>query len=358
MKKRIKSLNIKYIPQKLYYNPEWIILGVNNLCNLHCKMCDVGTNNNTSNFYHHLMESKPLNMPLDLIFRAIDQVSLYFPAAKLGYAFTEPLIYPHLIESIKYATSKNIYTSVTTNALKLEELAELLAEAKLNELFISLDGPPEIHNHIRGHKNSFSKAIKGIEKIQSFKDAPTVSIFCTITEWNIGFLLEFAELFRAIPLQEIGFMHTNFTPQNIADLHNQIFQDSYPATSSNMDDISIDNMDLDRLWKDISDIKKTSFPFPVSFSPEFSIKSKFIEFYKQPEKIIGNICNDAFRAIMLKSDGSVIPAHGRCYKVIAGNLYKQTLSEIWNAQPLAAFRKTLVKHGGLLPACSRCCSAF
>lgn len=38
----------------------------------------------------------PINIPLDLIKKMIDQ-------AKLGYVFTEPLIYPHLIESLKYA---------------------------------------------------------------------------------------------------------------------------------------------------------------------------------------------------------------------------------------------------------------
>lgn len=34
------------------------------------------------------------------------------------------------------------------------------------------------------------------------------------------------------------------------------------------------------------------------------------------------------------------------------------LAEIWNSREMAAFRTTLVRSGGLLPACTRCCSAF
>ena len=61
---------------------------------------------------------------------------------------------------------------------------------------------------------------------------------------------------------------------------------------------------------------------------------------------------------MIKSDGTAIPAHGRCYNLTVGNIYEENLTTIWNSPVLGAFRKDLMKAGGLLPACSRCCSAF
>ncbi len=61
---------------------------------------------------------------------------------------------------------------------------------------------------------------------------------------------------------------------------------------------------------------------------------------------------------MIKSDGRVNPAHGRCYELTVGNISKESLPEIWNSSELARFRRTLNRAGGLLPACSRCCSAF
>ena len=128
----VKKTNQKLFPKTYFFNPEWIVLGVNNVCNLHCKMCDVGTKNLESNFAQNLVGTHPINMPLELIEKVINQTALYYPKAKLAYAFTEPMVYPHLIESLQLAKAKNLYTTVTTNALTLKQKAGNLSETKLN----------------------------------------------------------------------------------------------------------------------------------------------------------------------------------------------------------------------------------
>ena len=358
MANKLKVANIKLSPGRFFYPPEWIVLGVNNICNLHCKMCDVGTQYSNSNFYTNLVGSSPLNMPVDLIKKIIDQAAKYYPKVKLGYAFTEPLIYPHLIESLEYADRKNIYTTITTNGLTLKKEAQGLIDSGLNELFISLDGPQEIHNKIRVHKSSFQRAVEGIKEILSITDRIKISIFCVITEWNIGYLKEFVEYFKEFPLSQIGFMHMNFTNEETANEHNFIFGENYPATVSNIEEINIDKIDLELLHKEISDFKSNGYKFPISFSPEMDSMEDLKIFYNQPGKIIGKMCNDVFSNIMIKSDGSVIPAHGRCYNIPIGNIYNESLKEIWNSKVLSKFRNDLINAGGLFPACSRCCSAF
>ena len=98
--------------------------------------------------------------------------------------------------------------------------------------------------------------------------------------------------------------------------------------------------------------------FPISFSPEIATPDKLYEFYHQPEIKIGKMCNDVFTNIMVKSDGSVIPSHGRCYNLNLGNIHEETLDEILSSKVLKKFRVDLNNNGGLLPACSRCCSSF
>ncbi len=354
----IKKVNKKVLPNSYFFSPEWIVLGVNNVCNLHCKMCDVGTKTLETNFAQNLIGTHPLNMPLDLLKKIIDQMAFYYPKSKLGYAFTEPLVYPYLKESLEYAKSKNIKTTITTNALTLKQNASKLVSGGLSELYISLDGPQEIHNNIRGHAKSFQKAVEGIEEILRINPKQSISIFCVITEWNIGFLKEFANYFKPFPLHQVGFMHTNFTPQSVADAHNLIWKTKYKATASNVEEINIHNYNLDLLWKEINEIKEEKFNFPINFSPEIESKEKLDDFYLNPEKKIGKICNDVFSNIMIKSDGSVIPSHGRCYNLTLGNLYTENINEIWHSSVIKQFRSDLVKNGGLLPACSRCCSAF
>lgn len=355
---KLKSINKRLYPQKLFYGPEWIVLGVNNICNLHCKMCDVGIEYTASNFYQNLMGTSPLNMPMELIKILFDQTAKHYPKTKIGYAFTEPLIYPDLIESLQYAKTKNLYTSITTNALTLKQKAKAICESELNDIFISLDGPEEIHNQIRGHKSSFQKAIEGIDELLKHSQRPNISIFCVITEWNIGHLKEFADYFKKFPLKQLGFMHTNFTPQFIVANHNKIYGDKYPATISNTEQIEISKMNLKILLDEVTEIKKSDYSFKVTFSPEIKAEAALDIFYNQPEKLIGKICNDIYRNIMIKSDGSVIPAHGRCYNLNIGNIYNDSLKEIWNSKVVSEFRKDLMNAGGLFPACSRCCSAF
>jgi hypothetical protein len=61
---------------------------------------------------------------------------------------------------------------------------------------------------------------------------------------------------------------------------------------------------------------------------------------------------------MVKTDGTVIPAHGRCYNVPVGNLTERPLADVWNGARFQAFRKTLRDAGGTLPACARCCGVI
>jgi Fe-coproporphyrin III synthase len=358
IKEKIQSLNHRFYPGHLFHAPQWLVLGVNNTCNLHCKMCDVGTGTTGTNFSDNLVGTHPLHMPLELIKKIIDQAQRYYPKTKLGYGFTEPLAYTHLLESLQYANEKKLYTSVTTNALNLRTYAAGLCDAGLNDIFISLDGLEETHNKIRGHKSSFQRAIEGIALLLGKTNRPKISIFCVITEWNINELKAFADYFNQFPLQQLGFMHMNFTPGHVAEAHNLLYADNYPATVSNIEQINTGNINLDVLQQQIQAIKKEQYNFPVTFSPNLDTMPQLETFYHFPEIIIGKRCNDAFSNMMIKSDGSVIPAHGRCYNLTLGNLYQSSLKEIWNSAVAATFRKDLIKAGGLLPACARCCSAF
>jgi Fe-coproporphyrin III synthase len=355
---KLQSLNHRYYPRHLYHAPQWLVLGVNNICNLHCKMCDVGTGTTGTNFSDNLVGTRPLHMPLELIQQIIDQAHRYYPKTKLGYGFTEPLAYTHLLESLEYANQKKLYTSVTTNALNLKSYAAGLCKTGLNDIYISLDGLEQTHNTIRGHKSSFQRAIEGIELLLGHATRPDISIFCVITEWNITELKAFASYFSKFPLKQLGFMHMNFTPAAVAEKHNQLYGASYPATASNIDQINTDNINLQLLLEQIEAIKKEQYNFRVTFSPNLDTMPQLETFYHHPDVIIGKRCNDAFSNIMIKSDGSVIPAHGRCYNLTLGNLCKSSLEEIWNSAVAATFRKDLIKAGGLLPACARCCSAF
>ena len=359
---RLRTLNVLLHPQRLFYAPDWIVLAVNNACNLHCRMCDVGAEFEGSNFYRNLMGSSPLNMPIDLVRGVVDQAAAAWPRVSIGFAFTEPLAYPPIVEAVRLASSRGLKTSVTTNGLTLTPHAEGLVGAGLRHLMVSLDGPPAIHNQIRGHKASFEKAIEGIGRYldhASRASAPTgVSVFCTITEWNIGHLEEFLEILRPLRLEQVGLMHTSFVTEETAREHNLSFGPGYPATASNLSAIDLQAMDLDRLWEELGSIEARRWPWPLSLSPRLESRARLEVYYREPSVPVGQRCNDTFSKMLIQSNGDVLPAAGRCFNVRVGNLHERSLPEIWNGEALGTFRKTLVDEGGLLPACSRCCAAY
>src|SRR5579871_3175121 len=123
---RLRRTNAAVYPRRAMMSPKWLVLGVNNTCNLHCKMCDVGVSYTQSNFYENLMGTKPVHMPIELFKKISDQAAKYFPKVKLGFAFTEPLIYSHLEEALLYAKKKKLVTTLTTNALGLKKWARVL----------------------------------------------------------------------------------------------------------------------------------------------------------------------------------------------------------------------------------------
>jgi MoaA/NifB/PqqE/SkfB family radical SAM enzyme len=354
----LKFANKTILPENYFFSPEWIVLGINNTCNLHCKMCDVGTQSLDTNFANNLVGTSPLNMPMELFERIANQTKKYYPNAKLGFAFTEPLAYPFIVQAIEYATKLNLYTAVTTNALLLPNKAEVLVKAGLKEIFVSLDGLEPTHNMIRGNKKSFEKALEGIKKLFTYANHPKVSIVSAITEWSVNDLHEFANYFKNLPLHEIGFMHTQFGEPSIAIHHNKLWGDLYHATESNLDEVNLNNMDLPKLLEQIKKIKESPYPFRVYFSPELNDIAGLETYYLHSEVIIGKRCEAVYNSIMIKSDGSAIPAHGRCYNLQVGNIYNKTLKEVWTSNVFGKFRKDLKNAGGFLPACSRCCSAF
>lgn len=354
--RKVRALNRKILPGKLMYQPQWLVLGVNNICNLHCKMCDVGTKNLETNFAVNLVGTHPLHMPIELFEKIVNQTKKYFPKTKLGYAFTEPLVYKHLEESLVLADKAGLFTSITTNALNLRQKSDMLVNGGLNELFISLDGPETIHNEIRGHKSSHQRALEGIDALLSKKDIP-ISIFCVITEWNIGHLQDFLKELEGFNLKQVGFLHSNYTTEEVAHQHNAIFGKEFKATHSNIEEVSFDKYDLNLLEEELNAIFSKQYKFPVSLTPDVKSKELLHRYYHQPELKVGRACLDVFNNMMIKSDGTVIPAHGRCFNLEIGNLYDSELNEIWNSEQITGLRKALNKNGGLLPACHRCCSA-
>ena len=128
----------------------------------------------------------------------------------VGFSGGEPLVYRPLPRLLAAARSLGLLTTVTTNALLLDEARLGAIAPHLSLLAISLDGMPASHDRMRGRIGAFEKMRDRLPLVRS-AGVPFGFIF-TLTWGNLhelGWAAEFAaaegaSLFQVHPLESAG----------------------------------------------------------------------------------------------------------------------------------------------------------
>jgi MoaA/NifB/PqqE/SkfB family radical SAM enzyme len=151
-------LGVKPVPLSLTYELSW-------RCNLACGYCD---------------RHKPMRdeLPREAIFRALGEFhALGMRVANLDGG--EPLLHRDVDEIVAWLTARGIAATMHTNGLLVPSKLETVR--KLSAVKISLDGPRESHDAMRG-KGSFEKAVAGARAARAA--GVPVEFTCTVGRHN------------------------------------------------------------------------------------------------------------------------------------------------------------------------------
>jgi len=167
-------------------------------CNLKCGHCYSGSNPWSRE-----------QLDPELVRRAVSD------AAELGYKVVscsggEPFLYGGLSGILRHAKSLGMKTAVTTNGyfLQKERLENL--DGCVDVLAISVDGPPETHNQVRGAAQAFDRMLAGLEVVRESGIHFGMIHTATKTSWeHLVWLGEFAfeqgaRLLQIHPLEMAG----------------------------------------------------------------------------------------------------------------------------------------------------------
>jgi len=335
--------------------PLTVYWSINSVCNLHCRMCDVGTANADANFWKILRIDRKLHeIPIELFRSVIDEIAPTRPSIAVNA--TEPLMYKPLGEAIQYVRSKSMKIGVTTGGYLLPERAKELADAGLGRLNVSIDGPPDVHNAIRGRKDVFQKATDGIrlydEACRARGRESDVAIVFTVTNMNQHALTGFMDSIQDLPVKTVSFNWMTFITPEQASHHNSAWGEKYPATETCLSsDVHPSRVDTAVLWKQVTDIKKRNDP-RVTINPDYT-REDLDRFFHQPEQFMGHTpCMSSWHFAQILADGDCMP-FTRCYPVSFGNIHETKFLDIWNGAKAREWRKDLRTHRRF-PACSRC----
>lgn len=324
-------------------------IGVNARCNLRCKSCDVGQKQTDSYLYKN-MAGKP-ELTLDEWKTVIDRIAGLKPYIEISAV--EPLLYKDIIGLLEFIKlEKRLNVSVTTNGLLLERYAAALVKLGVDRVNVSIDGPREIHNAMRGAQGVFEAAVKGMRAILSYQRRPLLGINYTISDYNCLYLCETIEQLSSLAQWDVWtFIHFSFITGEMAAAQNNGFT-GYPATAAEVSGVDTGKINTGALVRQIEQIKRKFKHRNVLFHPDMPL-GKIETYYRRPSVfVLKKRCIMPWISASILSNGDVV-AFNRCPTGSFGNLLRTGFNDIWNSAEFRAFRMTL-KRAGAFPVCSRC----
>jgi MoaA/NifB/PqqE/SkfB family radical SAM enzyme len=321
-------------------------------------MCDVGQKYSESMFYRNLVgnpDSERQDFPIDRFVSLMEEIKSFRPF--ISITSTEPLLYKPLPQAIRAARERGMSANVTSNGFLLPDRAEELVDAGLYNLHLSIDGPPAVHDRIRGVPGTFARVVEGIARIAEQKrrtgaSCPTVTIGTVVSNLNTGHLLQ---LMRELPLDHITRVNLtlmSFCHQSLADRHNATWGHVYPVTRACLEgecdpalvDTETLHGELDLIEHEYSGKANLLFPNDRQYLEKY--------FRKTDEFMDAKPCLFPWYTAQITARGDLIGVT-RCFPVTFGNVMNGAFSEAWNGDRMRAFRRNLRRHWRF-PACTRC----
>ena len=154
-----------------------LVFNVSNVCNLRCRYCyaSCGNYGRENNF-----------MTKDTVDRIISDLSKSVKTIKTVYFFGgEPTLNPEIVEYIVNKLNElyeiHDYRIVTNASVVSEKLINLFIENNF-KVYISIDGPKEINNYLRGMY--FDNLSRTIDKLRNSPVGPKLELICTYTKYH------------------------------------------------------------------------------------------------------------------------------------------------------------------------------
>jgi radical SAM protein with 4Fe4S-binding SPASM domain len=276
-------------------------------CNLRCPECPSGLRSFT----------RPTGMMKKELFESIvDQLPEL--SYLIFYFQGEPFLHTSLLDMIRYASSKKIYTATSTNAHFLnDESARQTVESGLDRLIISIDGTTqEVYQSYRvGGK--LDKVIEGTKSILNWKQklkskTPHVIFQFLVVKPNEHQIEEVKTLAKQLGVDEVKLKTAQvYDFQNGSDLIPSI--DKYARYKKNE-------------------------------SGSYSIKNN-----------LSDECWKMWHSCVITWDGKIVPC---CFdkdaRFVMGDLTKNSFEEIWKGAKYDSFRNTLFTARSSIEMCRNC----
>jgi len=320
------------------FQPKGVTVRISGQCNLHCQMCN----------YRHLGFFDTTQMlPVAIFEKVIDEV---YPH-KLHISLTggEPLLHPDIVECVRYTKERGLSCSLVTNGWSLARYAEGIVGAGVDVVSVSIDGPEEMHDKIRGRKGLYRRIMEGVREVNKFKKRPLLFFSTTIQADNYADLEMVVDDAIKAGIDGVSIQHLQTRTPDRTSLHNQMSPE-FQVRDGWIDEslLRVDTTVLQGVLKKAAEKGLFVNVFPVLSPQDMST------WYTDPVQLLSaRRIKCPWVMANVFHDGTM----RMCDDIILGDLKEDGFWEIWNGEKMMDFRRT-VKKSKIFPICATCCSLY
>jgi Fe-coproporphyrin III synthase len=298
-----------------------LVVHAHSSCNCRCVMCDIWKTREAKIFGVRELEPQ-----LDSIRR--------LGVRWIVFSGGEPLMNPELPQLCAMLQGEGIRLTLLSTGLLLKKYAETVATS-FDDVIVSLDGPPAIHDAIRRVEGAFELLEKGIHAVRQVRPDMRITARSTVQKLNHCHLLETARAARQLGLNGISFL--------AVDLTSSAFNRALLWPASRQGEIGLSLAEVAALETCIESlISCAEDEFGAGFIAESPDKLRRIVRHFRAhlglERPQSPECNAPWVSAVIESDGAVRPCF---FHPPVGNLNSSTLEAVINGAKGREFREKL-----------------
>jgi MoaA/NifB/PqqE/SkfB family radical SAM enzyme len=262
----------------------------------------------------------------------------------------EPQLHTDLAALCGLLRAEGIRVTLLTAGLLLEAQALLMASA-IDDVTVSLDGPPEIHDQIRRVPRAFERLERGVQALRKLRPEMVIRGRSTVQKANCTCLRGTIAAARRLGLNSISFL--------AADVTSEAFNRSGGWPSERQATVALGPAEIAALEREVELlIQQHSGDMASGFVVENAEKLRRIvrHFRAQLGELppLAPRCNAPWVSAVIEADGAVRPCF---FHPPLGNLHEKPLLEILNGDAAVDFRRRLDIPNN--PVCRKCvCSLY
>jgi MoaA/NifB/PqqE/SkfB family radical SAM enzyme len=299
-----------------------LVLMPHSRCNCRCVMCDIWKANtdkkelSTEDLQKHIHSFQQLDVK------------------RVALSGGEALLHSNLWAFCDALKKIGIKISLLSTGVTLKNHAADVA-SYCDDVIVSLDGSPAVHNQIRNIPNAFEKLAEGVRALKQIDPSFKVTARSVLQKSNFR---DFEGILKTA--YELGLQEISFLP---ADVSSSAFNRADPWQTDRVEQVALDLQEADELEKIIRDsIHKFEDLYINGFIAEGP--ERMLQIPQHYKAVLGKVnypatkCNAPWVSAVIESNGDVLPCF---FHKAYGNIHEHTFEEVINSEKAVQFRRQL-----------------